>query len=151
MATTSTHAPAASARAGELRGLRKGADVAYAVLGAAFVLALLVQVYLAGAGAFAHHSGPHVVHHPFAAHEDLGNVLGIVAVVLLVLALIAHVNRMTMIGAFVLALLTETAQHGLAQAGHDNRWVGGLHAFDGMLILLLAVWLALAAYRRRTR
>lgn len=130
-------------------GYRRGTDIAYTLLASLFVVAVLVQVFLAGAGAFAHHSGTHAVQHPFSAHETLGNILGIAAVVLLVLALVAHVDRITMIAALVLAVLTEVAQHGLAQAGHDNRWVGGVHAFDGMLILLLASWLAIGGYRRR--
>lgn len=129
----------------DVTGVRRGFDTAYTVIACAFALAVFAQVYLAGAGAFAHHS----VHHPFAAHEDLGNVLGIAAVVMFVLALVARVNRATVINALVLALLTEGAQHGLAQAGHHNRWVGGLHAFDGILILVLAIWLAVAGYRRR--
>lgn len=141
--TTSATRPSATTH--PLSGARRGADTAYAVLSLLFLAALLVQVFLAGAGAFAHRS----VQHPFAAHEDLGNVLGIVAVVLLVLALVAHVSKVTMIGAFVIALLTEVAQHGLAQGGDDNRWIGGAHAADGMIILLLAAWLAVAAYRRR--
>lgn len=143
MTTTSRrHAEPAPA---ELGSVRRGIDLAFAVLAALFTFAVLAQVFLAGAGAFAQHT----VHHPFAAHEDLGNVLGIAAIVLFVLALVARVNRSTLIGALVLALLTELAQHGLAQAGHHNRWVGGVHAFDGMLILVLAIWLALAAGRRR--
>jgi hypothetical protein len=142
---TTTREHRAAPAGGQLTGVRRGVDLAFAVLATAFVGAVLVQVYLAGAGAFAHHT----VHHAFAAHEDLGNVLGIAAIVLFVLALVARVNWTTVIGALLLALLTELAQHGLAQAGHDNRWVGGVHAFDGMLILGLATWLALGAWRRR--
>jgi hypothetical protein len=33
--------------------------------------------------------------------------------------------------------------------GDSNKWFGGLHAFDGTLILLLLLWLAIAARRRR--
>lgn len=130
-----------------LSGARHGVDTAFAVLVILFTIALFVQIYLAGAGAFAHHT----VHQAYAAHEDLGNVLGIAAIVLLVLALVARLNRATMVGAFFLAVLTELAQHGLAQAGHHNRWIGGLHALDGMLILALASWLSIAAYQRCPR
>lgn len=129
----------------QLGGVRRGADLGFAGLAGLFTLAVLAQVYLAGAGAFA----PHTVAHAFAPHEDLGNVLGIVAIVLFVLALVARVSTATVLGALVLALLTELAQHGLAQAGHHNRWVGGVHAFDGMLILMLALWLTVAGCRRR--
>jgi hypothetical protein len=47
-------------------------------------------------------------------------------------------------------LLTEVAQHSLAESGTDNPAVGGLHAVVGMVVLLLATWLALAGYRRQT-
>lgn len=132
-----------------LTGARLKVDFAYAVLAVVFLLAVLAQVYLAGLGAFAHHSGPQVVHHSYGAHENLGHYLGVAAGVLLILTLIARPNRSTVLGALLLAVLTNVAQEGLAQAGHDNRWVGGLHAFDGILILLLATWLAVTAYRRR--
>lgn len=118
---------------------RRGVDTAYAVLTGLFVAALLVQISLAGLGAFGH---------GFTAHEDLGNVLGIAAVVLFVLAAVARVDRRTVIGAFVVGLLTEVAQHGLAANGHDHAWAGALHALSGMVILLTSAWLAVAAYRR---
>ena len=51
---------------------------------------------------------------------------------------------------FVLALLVIVAQIGLAAAGDNNKWIGGLHALDGMVILLLSLWLAITARRRRT-
>jgi heme A synthase len=46
-------------------------------------------------------------------------------------------------------LLVVVAQSGLAAAGENNKWIGGLHALDGMVILLLSIWLAIAAWRRR--
>lgn len=132
-----------------LTGARRGVDVAFALLMIAFTVAVLVQIYLAGTGAFAHHGGAHPVHHAFAAHEDLGHYLGIASGVVFVLALIARPGRWTVLGSLLLVLLTEVAQEGLASAGHDNRWVGGLHAFDAGLILVLALWLTATAYRRR--
>ena len=122
------------------------ADVIYTYLSAGLVLAILTQVYLAGYGAFRGVQG----HQGFEAHETMGNILGVITIVLLVLALVAHVNKATMGGAAVLVLLTEVAQHGLAQAGHSNAWIGGIHAFDGMVILLLATWLATTAWRRQS-
>lgn len=38
-----------------------------------------------------------------------------------------------------------------AAAGDSNKWLGGAHALDGMIILLLSLWLAIAAWRRRSR
>ena len=54
-----------------------------------------------------------------------------------------------MISTAVLAVLVTVAQVGLAVAGDSSKWVGGAHALDGMVILLLSLWLAIAAMRRR--
>jgi hypothetical protein len=67
------------------------------------------------------------------------------------MALIAWQSRATVISAFVLALLVVVAQNGLAAAGDSNKWFGGLHALDGMLILLLSLWIAVLGWRRVTR
>lgn len=146
-ATDATDATAATTAAGRATApprpaYREIADRGYAVLSVLFVLALLVQVLFAGLGAF--HGG-------FDLHETLGNALGITAGVLFIVSLIAWAGRWVVIGALVVGLLTEVAQHGLAQFGHDHPWIGAVHALDGMLILLLSVWLALAAARRCRR
>jgi heme A synthase len=39
----------------------------------------------------------------------------------------------------------------LAAAGDSNKWLGGAHALDGMITLLPSLWLAIAAWRRRSR
>jgi hypothetical protein len=127
-----------------LAGYRRVADLAYGYLLAAFVLGVLVQVYLAGVGAFGRHQAG-----AFDPHENLGHALGIAAGVVFVLALVAHRSRRTMIWALVLVLLTEVAQEGLASGGRSDKWVGGLHAFDAALILGLSVWLLLAWRRQR--
>ncbi len=68
---------------------------------------------------------------------------------LCLLALFVRRGRTTVLLTLLLVVLTEVAQHGLAQAGQDSRWIGGLHAFDGMLILALGVWLAVRARQPR--
>jgi hypothetical protein len=50
----------------------------------------------------------------------------------------------------VLALLVIVAQTSLAAAGENSKWIGGLHALDGMVILFSSLWLAITARRRRT-
>ena len=74
----------------------------------------------------------------------------VLSFILLILALIAWASRATVIGTFVLALLVIVAQTALAAAGENSKWIGGLHALDGMVILLLSLWLAITAGRRRT-
>jgi Family of unknown function (DUF6220) len=138
---TTEAAPATTA----LAGYRRVVDLTYGYLLAAFVVGVLVQIYLAGVGAFGRHQAG-----AFDPHENLGHALGIGAGVILVLALVAHQSLRTMIWALVLALLTEVAQEGLASGGRSDKWIGGLHAFDAALILALSVWL-LATWRRRRR
>jgi len=142
MATRQAAAPPASVG---LVGYRRVVDTVYGYLLGLFVLGVLVQIYLAGVGAFGRHQRG-----SFDPHENLGHALGIAAGVVLVLALVAHQSVRTMIWALVLALLTEVAQEGLASGGRSDKWIGGLHAFDAALILALSVWLLLA-WRRRTR
>lgn len=122
-----------------LGGTRRVADTAYAVLMSAFVVALFVQLFLAGLGAFGGSFGPHV---------ELGSDLGFASFGLLILALAARVNWWTVAGAVTVSVLTFVAQHALGNAGHDHPWVGGLHAFSGIVILLLSICLALTTVRR---
>ena len=145
--TTRTDLPAASTR--PAGGLRRGADLAYGYLAAFFVLAVLVQVYLAGVGVFGINARKVANATSLDPHRAWGTVLMILAVVLLILALVAWQSARTVIGTAVLAVLVTVAQVGLAVAGDSSKWVGGAHALDGMIILLLSLWLAIAARRRR--
>ncbi len=115
------------------------------MLSVVLLLAVLAQMFLAGLGAFHRHDTPGV---GFGPHEDLGNALGIAAVVIFLVSLVARASWRTVVCALVLAVLTEVAQHGLAQFGKDNQWIGAVHALDGMFILLLAAGLAFTSIRR---
>lgn len=130
-------------------GARRAVDVAYGYLAAFFVLGVLFQVYLAGIGIFGINSAKVANATSLNPHRAWGTVLMVLSLILLVLALIAWVSRATVIWTLVLALLVVVAQTGLAAAGDSNKWIGGLHALDGMIILLLSLWLAIAARRRR--
>jgi Family of unknown function (DUF6220) len=130
-------------------GARGVIDVVYGYLAAFFVLGVLFQVYLAGIGIFGINARKVANATSLNPHRAWGTVLMVIALVLLILALIAWASRATVIETFVLALLVIVAQSGLASAGESNKWIGGLHALDGMVILLLSLWLAIAAWRRR--
>lgn len=145
-ARTGPHEPPVPSTASiTLTGYRRAFDVAYAALSVLFLLAVLAQMFLAGLGAFHRHGTPGV---GFGPHEDLGNALGIAATVIFLVSLVARASWRTVICALLLAVLTEVAQHGLAQFGKDNQWIGAVHALDGMLILLLAAGLAFTSVRR---
>ena len=133
----------------DLAGWRRGADRGFAYLASLFMLGVLVQFFLAGVGVFGNQHGTALEHaSSFDAHRGLGFALGGVAVLLLLLALGARASRATVIGSLVLAVLAFVLQSVLAGAGDHNKWVGGLHAFDGVVILLLGGWLTAAAHRR---
>ena len=131
-------------------GARRAVDVAYGYLAAFFVLGVLFQVYLAGIGIFGINSAKVANATSLDPHRTWGTVLMVLSVILLILALIAWASRATVIGTFVLALLVIVAQTALAAAGENSKWIGGLHALDGMVILFLSLWLAITARRRRT-
>jgi len=130
------------------RGFRYRVDLVYGYLAALFVVGILVQVFLAGVGIFGINATKVASATSLNPHRAWGSVLMVFSLVLLILALIAWRSLATVIGTFVLALLVVVAQAVLAGAGESNKWIGGLHAFDGMIILLLSVWLAVAARRR---
>ena len=145
MTTKTSDIPATRQRA----GARGAVDVVYGYLAALFVLGVLLQVYLAGIGIFGINSAKVANATSLDPHRAWGTVLMVLSLILLVLALIAWASRATVIWTFVLALLVIIAQSGLAAAGESNKWIGGLHALDGMIILLLSLWLAIKAWRRR--
>ncbi|MGH3491996.1 MAG: DUF6220 domain-containing protein [Sciscionella sp.] len=131
-----------------LVGARRVAEVATGYLAAVMTVGVIVQVFLAGMGVFGLDGADVEKASSLDPHRTLGNVLGIVAILVLLTALAARRSWVVMLTAFVLAVLTEAAQHGLASAGNDHSWAGGLHAADGLLILGLAAWLAVPVWRR---
>jgi hypothetical protein len=147
--TTKTEQPAATGR--PLSGLRRGADLAYGYLAAFFVLGVLFQVYLAGVGVFGINARKVANASSLNPHRAWGSVLMLLAIILLILALAAWQSVGVVLSTLLLAVLVTVAQVGLAAAGDSNKWLGGAHALDGMIILLLSLWLAIAAWRRRSR
>jgi hypothetical protein len=147
--TTKTEQPAATGR--QRGGLRRGADLAYGYLAAFFVLGVLFQVYLAGVGVFGINARKVANASSLNPHRAWGSVLMLLAIILLILALAAWQSLAVVLSTLLLAVLVTVAQVGLAAAGDSNKWLGGAHALDGMIILLLSLWLAIAAWRRRSR
>ena len=129
-------------------GARRAADVAYGYLAALFVLGVVVQVYLAGIGIFGINSAKVATATSLNPHRAWGTVLMVVSLILFLLALLAWASGGTVLWTFLLALLVTVAQTALAAAGDTSKWIGGLHALDGMIILGLSLWLAIAARRR---
>ncbi len=75
--------------------------------------------------------------------------MGIATLLLLLMALIARADTITMVLTFVLALLTAGVQSLLAGLGEDAPFFGGLHAVNGLALLGQASYLRVAAKRRQ--
>jgi len=135
-----------------LTGVRRIADGAFCYVAIVLVFGVLFQVYLAGVGIFGIDALSIANAKSFDDHRAWGFVLAMLAVVALVLALVAREPRRMLTIAAVLVVLTVIAQSALAALGEHNRWLGGLHALDGMAILLLSGWMAwLGRQRLRAR
>jgi Family of unknown function (DUF6220) len=115
----------------------------FAGVAAITALAVVVQVFLAGSGVFGIDAAKVEDAGSFDPHRVLGEVIAGLTLVMLIAALVARAAKRIMWASIVLFLLAEFAQHGLASAGDSNKWLGGLHALDGVVILLIALWLHL--------
>jgi len=130
--------------------MRTFAGAAYRWLIAAFVLCVIVQFFLAGAGAFGQKLGANAPSLADQKSWDPHRVFGLVVVILAVLVLLACLawwsERIWLLGTFLLALLT-IIQFPLASAGEHHRWVGALHPANAGVILLISGWLTYRAWR----
>ena len=126
--------------------MQKGAFQVWRVLVALIAVACVVQIFLAGRGAFGVHGAVKLDDQKsFDPHRALGEIIGLLAVLALIAAL-AHWRDKRLIGVtFLLALMAEVLQHLFALPKHP--WVAGLHALDGVAILGLSAWLAHRAWR----
>ena len=135
-------APVAARRAGVFRGYQ------WALL--AFLLAGVVQIFLAGLGVFSLQDQGLAAagDSAFAPHRTLGFAMGGIALVILVLAVIARAGAGAIAGSAALVLLTSVMQSVLAGLGDSHAVFGALHALDGLLILSTAGYLYARSRRR---
>jgi len=100
-----------------------------------FVLAVAVQIFLAGLGVFSFGNGDRAGgDHAFSAHQGLGFAIGGVSIILLVLAIMARAGKLAVWLAVALVVQTDLLQSLLDTLGGDSAAFGGLHALDGLLI-----------------
>ena len=115
---------------------------AYRLLITLFVLGVVVQFYLAGAGVFrAHGPGKAVDSSAFDPHRTLGDVLIILSVLVLLAALAGRNGRWMF--AFALVVLMVVALF----VAHASSWGGAFHPVIGLLIFGLSGSMAGAAWR----
>src|SRR5215475_5526938 len=122
---------------------RRGAFRCYQWLLLLFLLAGIVQIFLAGLGIFSLHGQEIGAEGETALnpHRALGFSLGAVALVIMLLAVAARAGRRAIILSFVLLLLTGLVQSLLVSLADHHAVFGGLHAADGLLIIGTAAYL----------
>jgi hypothetical protein len=130
-------------------GRRRAAATGYRWLLLIFLVAVAVQIFLAGLGVFSFGNGDRSGgDHAFSAHQGLGFAIAGASILLLVLAIAARAGRLAVWLAVALVVQTCLLQSLLDGLGDDSAVFGGLHALDGLLIAISAgVQYALA--RRR--
>jgi len=100
-----------------------------------FLLAVAVQIFLAGLGVFSFGNGDRAGgDHAFSAHQGLGFAIGGAAILLLVLAIMARPGKLAVWLAVALVVQADLLQSLLEGLGGDSAVFGGLHALDGLLI-----------------
>ncbi len=131
-----------------LTGARATVDRAFMWGLLLFLVAGLVQIFLAGVGVFDLDGARLEDASSFDPHRTLGFILGGISIVLFILSLVARASSRTMVVSLVLAVFASFGQSLLAGAGEDAPFFGGLHALDGLVILGLAGFLHAEARRR---
>lgn len=133
-----------------ITGLRRGAFLGYRWTLLVFLLAGVAQIFLAGLGAFRLQDQAGAGDSAFAPHRALGFSMGVIALVILVLAVIARPGARAITGSAVLVLLTNLMQSLLAGFAEDHVIFGALHALDGLLILSITAYLYYWSRRRES-
>ena len=110
-----------------------------------FLAAGVVQIFLAGLGAFKllHGAGDPALD----PHRMLGFAMA-GAVIILILTLIARPGARAIVGAVLLVLMTAFLQSLLAGLADDHVIFGALHATDGLRILAIPAYLYVWTGRR---
>jgi hypothetical protein len=128
-----------------MAGVRRSASAVYRVVITLTALAGVVQIFLAGRGVFGVRGGASLDHQTsLDPHRTLGDIIGIAAIVLFVLALLM-LNRRLIVWTLVLVVLTEAVQRATSTPKHP--WVAGLHPVSGVAIVAILGSLTGAAWR----
>jgi hypothetical protein len=132
-----------------MAGVRNGARAVLRYFAPLYVVAIIVQVFLAGEGIFGIKPGPKLDDQKtLDAHRGFGFILAdIGAALLLIVALLAwHPNKRIRTVSVALPFLL-FIQGILGGAG---RWGGAFHPLNAFLILALFGWLTHRLWRSRT-
>jgi hypothetical protein len=107
------------------------------VLLSVFTLGVIVQFFLAGLGVFRvdHGASDARFDHVFSPHRTLGNVLFLIALLVLLAALLARLGRTRVLLSLVLPLLVYLQ---FVFANNGPSWFRALHPVNAVLVLALA-------------
>jgi hypothetical protein len=124
--------------------VRPRASAAYRWLLVVFLAAGVVQIFLAGFGVF--HLHAYGLDAPAGdsaldPHRMLGSIMGGIAVLILVLAIVARPGNRAITWSIVLVVQTDLLQGLLAGLGDNSAVWGGLHALDGFLAIAVAAYM----------
>ena len=148
MATPETSLPRSEASPAGARVFADAAQRWLAYLGAALCVLQVGLAALGFWGGYEDGGSEKVTRAAFAPHATNGELLGVLAVLLLVAGLVGRANKKAWILPLVLAVLLWAVQGLLVGLAFGlTRWFGLVHALDGMAIMGLFMWLA--ADRRR--
>jgi hypothetical protein len=120
-------------------GLQSFARAAYLVVIWVFVACLVVQLFLAGLGVFAGYQN-------FLTHRDFGYLFGLLLLPLIVLAALARLPRRFFLLTLLLLVLF-AMQSVLVLFRTDAPSIAALHPLNGVVILLISVWLGIEVRR----
>jgi Family of unknown function (DUF6220) len=124
----------------EPTGARRAALAGYRWILLVFLILGVIQIFLAGYGAFTLNGGA-LGPAAFEAHKNLGFAMGGVTLLILLLAVAARAGRRAITLSILLVLLANVAQSLLASLGEQAPLIGGLHALDGLVIVGIAGFL----------
>jgi len=102
-----------------------------------FTLGVVVEFFLAGLGVFRVQDGASASRfdHVFGPHRTLGNVLLILALLVLVAAILARLGRVRVLISLLVPLLVYLQ---FVFADHGSTWFRALHPVNAVLVLALA-------------
>ncbi|HET7388055.1 MAG TPA: hypothetical protein VFJ19_15475 [Nocardioidaceae bacterium] len=125
--------------------VRVGADVAQRWLSGLGLVLCALQVAFAALGFWGGYNNGgsrQATESAFEAHAINGQILGVIAVLLLIAGLVSRANHKAWAIPLVLAILLWAVQGLLVGLAFDSgRYFGFLHALDGMVITALFAWL----------
>lgn len=122
-------------------GVRRFARSGSFVLGSLFVLAVLLQVFLAGGGIFASSSW-------WPMHEVLGMAIGVLPLLFLVLAWIGQLGRRSLwLSGLALVLVVLQSFLVTLPGTLGVPLLAALHLVNALVIFALALWLTLRAWQ----